>query len=682
MYSPKVKTCFLLAFFSLLFSSSIYSQTNVSGLISKDTTWRKSNSPYIVTGNIMVSEGVTLTIEPGVTVKFDASKVLQINGTLIARGKINDTIRFTSNKTIPAKGDWGYVYLTQLSKSAAFDQNGNYASGSIFEYSIIEYAGSLSNQDVNAVSLESAGPYINHCIFRSNKGDAVSGSVRSEIRVKNSIFTNNAKAAIRVQGALVVDSCSVTNNQLGIYHMYFSLSISNSIIQNNAGYGIYHQSSYHESNNLNLVVRQCLVTDNQNDGIYINCDSQNSDMFLTNNRVCKNNGKGINTFLGYYKAGTIADNVVMNNSKEGIYSAGSDPATYIKGNIVVGNGATGIYSAFQNNGHAKIFNNIVTNNKSGGIYASSSSGSAAVKNNSVLFNTNYGIKSIKGDTIFENTLFGNNISDSVSSYCVYSSGAIQFLSRNNIIPRLTATALFNDNPSNTSSVKAGNNWWGTTTDSVIQRRIYDWFDDATKSIVEYAPCLSGLDTTAPILPPANLKAAIENNFVLLSWSRNNEADFAGYKIHLGDSIIDIGDTTMHSFVAPQGLDSVAITACDNAADGQNDQVEGHESWFSYARIAGTVSISGDNIGSFRKSNTKAYTFLNDVSGKFYFLIHSRTYLRIAIYDITGKQIQTMENSLKLPGKYHYIIESVANGQYFIKAEFGPEMQIIPILITK
>lgn len=39
--------------------------TEVSGKITSDTTWKKENSPYLVTGNILVNEGITLTIEEG-----------------------------------------------------------------------------------------------------------------------------------------------------------------------------------------------------------------------------------------------------------------------------------------------------------------------------------------------------------------------------------------------------------------------------------------------------------------------------------------------------------------------------------------------------------------------------------------------------------------------------------------
>ena len=58
-----------LKYFFLLFVGFAYSQTDVSGAISSDTTWGTSGSPYTVTGNVLVASGVTLTIEAGVTVK-------------------------------------------------------------------------------------------------------------------------------------------------------------------------------------------------------------------------------------------------------------------------------------------------------------------------------------------------------------------------------------------------------------------------------------------------------------------------------------------------------------------------------------------------------------------------------------------------------------------------------------
>ena len=61
----------LLSFLSILSVNSVNAQTNVSGTISTNTNWVLGSSPYIVKGNLLISSGVTLTIDPGVVVKFD-----------------------------------------------------------------------------------------------------------------------------------------------------------------------------------------------------------------------------------------------------------------------------------------------------------------------------------------------------------------------------------------------------------------------------------------------------------------------------------------------------------------------------------------------------------------------------------------------------------------------------------
>ena len=98
----KMKKYYFIFLFSLsLFLVSIdnsFAQTEVSEKITVDTTWTKSNSPYIVTGTVNIYPGATLTIEPGVVVKLDSSISIQIGGELIARGTETDSIYFIQSK--------------------------------------------------------------------------------------------------------------------------------------------------------------------------------------------------------------------------------------------------------------------------------------------------------------------------------------------------------------------------------------------------------------------------------------------------------------------------------------------------------------------------------------------------------------------------------------------------------
>src|SRR5689334_7663467 len=128
---------------AVLFSVSASAQTNVSGFISANTTWNLAGSPYIVVGNALLSHGYTLTIDPGVVVKFNDSCALQIDGELHAVGTASHRITFTSNQPNPASGDWAKIHFPDTCVDAMFDTNGNYVSGSIMKYCDVFYGGGL-----------------------------------------------------------------------------------------------------------------------------------------------------------------------------------------------------------------------------------------------------------------------------------------------------------------------------------------------------------------------------------------------------------------------------------------------------------------------------------------------------------------------------------------------------------
>jgi hypothetical protein len=86
--------------------------TTVGGIISDDTVWIKADSPYNLIGNILVDEGVTLTIQPGVTVNLNGYYIM-INGTLAAIGNSNDEISFNGGRIIFTQGSKGWNQQTQ-----------------------------------------------------------------------------------------------------------------------------------------------------------------------------------------------------------------------------------------------------------------------------------------------------------------------------------------------------------------------------------------------------------------------------------------------------------------------------------------------------------------------------------------------------------------------------------------
>ena len=81
----------------LIFSAQGITQGQTPVSVSTSGTWTRSASPYLVTNDVRVPEGSTLTIEPGVTIQFrDADDDLVVDGALVAVGTSTAPITFTS----------------------------------------------------------------------------------------------------------------------------------------------------------------------------------------------------------------------------------------------------------------------------------------------------------------------------------------------------------------------------------------------------------------------------------------------------------------------------------------------------------------------------------------------------------------------------------------------------------
>ena len=65
--------------------------------------WSKKSSPYLINGDLNIPAGKTLTIQPGVTLKFTGLYTLNVQGNLVAIGTKNDSIVFTALDTAGIK---------------------------------------------------------------------------------------------------------------------------------------------------------------------------------------------------------------------------------------------------------------------------------------------------------------------------------------------------------------------------------------------------------------------------------------------------------------------------------------------------------------------------------------------------------------------------------------------------
>jgi len=298
--------------------------TEVSGDISF-STWTVEGSPYIVVGAVQVLEGGTLTIEPGVTVKFNDGLSLNISGELIARGTVTDSILFTSNSTTPEVGDWTSILFLDTSVDAVLDSLGNYVSGCIIEYCRIEYGGS-------AIHCHYASPFISQNTITRNSGSG-GGGIHCDL-YSFPIIANN----------------SITGNfGPGIYcHAHSDPTITDNIVTGNSadwGGGIScYQSSPPITGNI--------ITGNsatyRGGGIF--CVWQ---VFSTiTGNVITGNSAGYGGGISCENASpTISNNTLTGNSAtfcDGIYSYGESSHPTINCNNLVNGGEYEIWNATGN----------------------------------------------------------------------------------------------------------------------------------------------------------------------------------------------------------------------------------------------------------------------------------------------------------------------------------------------
>ena len=585
--------------------------TDVCGPIFSDTTWTLAGSPYVATCAVLVQEGVTLTIEPGVEVRFNGLYATQVNGTLIAQGTSGSPITFTS-----VVGNWSYILFSDTSVDAVYDVNGNYVSGSIIEHAVVEYAGGESVTNNGALRLDNAHPFINHCTIRNNQASGIKAwNLSGELKISNSTISNNNGSGINVSGGTTTISNSTINDNTasdggGIYALGGSVTITNSSIRNNVsdyGGGIYaHANAYGGVSSTSISISNSTISNNfasdYGGGIYAYATRGGHTTISISNSTIRNNsasgsGGGIYAYSDCcfpYCGGCGHTTISVTNST-------------ISSNSTSGSGG-GIYAdsygRWNGDTTISISNSIISDNSAsgsgGGIHASNNN-TVTISHNTISSNTAQNASAVRyccadNQDFQYNTITGNQATGTDPTYTVYVNSH-PLLNYNNIFSNTATYELWNDNTQGSADVNAENNWWGTTETAGIMAKIYDWYDDTARGLVDFIPYLTALDTDAPISPPTGLTATPSGTSITLNWSPNLESDLAGYKVYYdtdsgfrydgtganeGDSPIDVGNATSFTLtgLAPGTRYYVAVTAYDTAADGASDQTDGNESWYS------------------------------------------------------------------------------------------------------
>jgi len=462
-----------------------FSYTEASGLLNSDTIWTAANAPYLVTGNVLVNEGVNLTVEPGVTVWFSDTRALQVQGGLTALGTAVQPITFTSWHVQGQPGDWGAIAFSDTAVDATFDDAGNYLGGSALQHATVEYAGGGSFD--YAVDAPHTAVYVDHCTIQ-----------------------HNGTGGLRVggNGNYITDNYVHDNTNTGMANDGASAVITGNTASNNGGTGI--------SNSGNSVTLDAnVVNNNGGDGM----SNSGTSAIISDNTANSNGSAGISNS----SAATIDSNIAENNGGYGIANNGA--ATISENSISGNNGGINNDSS-----SAVIESNAILNNTGNGL---DNSGASVIARRNVISGNVGGITWSEDGDIAYNTIISNTADGDTGG--IYVSAGYPTI-HYNTIQHNGGYALYNNNAFESTHLDARHNYWGTTSDATIQSFIFDWNDDSAKSIVDYEPYLTSVPTELAISKTVTPTLAPLGGVVTYTIALSNTGDAVATNVVMTDPL--------------------------------------------------------------------------------------------------------------------------------------------------
>lgn len=284
----KMKAFILLVTISILFLNPIKSQTTLPASIISNTTLTQANSPYIVSGNVVIFQGVIVNVDPGVEIKIDSYFEIEVRGTLLFNGNSTDSIYVHSSQVGAGNSAWKRINTTPTSTvSAKYLKMSNCDMGIAINYDNSQFTNSRFFNNNYSIVSSGSHPHglIKNCLFHNNN-NCVNIMTADNFWVRKCDFHDNQNAIGRLgsnQQNIHIDSCNIYNNNFGVnaWLDMWGGDITNTNIFNNATVGLelywYTSTPNHQFVN-NLIY-------NNGTGVLLKAQSTTS---FVNTYICNN----------------------------------------------------------------------------------------------------------------------------------------------------------------------------------------------------------------------------------------------------------------------------------------------------------------------------------------------------------------------------------------------------------
>ncbi len=281
----------------------VSADTPVTNNITTNTTWTVAGSPYIIqTGTVFIQSGAVLTIEPGVTVKFqDASRLEVDDGQLIAIGTSAQPITFTAQNTNPVRGIWQSIQF-------------NATKSSTIENALIEYGLEAIRVDASSTPfyfLSNTIRYAGNTDSDPSTGAAIKGTLDDSFINYNTIYSSEVGIRLNENGGDIIQ-----NNQ--VYDIDYDCiaivpggaSSNNNLFANNTAYNCGQNGISIGDTGLgaNNVIVGNIISNTRNDAIEI---SNQGNITVTDNVIYEISQPSVN---GLHFGSLQFNAVVYNNA--------------------------------------------------------------------------------------------------------------------------------------------------------------------------------------------------------------------------------------------------------------------------------------------------------------------------------------------------------------------------------